>query len=123
MEEKKMTKAEYFEAIKAVVEAAGETELAEFCDAQIAQLANKAEKAKEAAAKRRAESDEIRKIVLANVTNEWATAQDIADAIGDEEISKNKVVPRLTALVNDGAIVKDTAKAENGKKVTVYKLA
>ena len=68
----KMTKAMRFEQVKAVIEASDveqKDEMIEFIDAQIAVLAAKAEKAKERAAARKAEGDELRAVVKACLTD------------------------------------------------------
>ena len=66
MAEVKMTKAMWFEEIKAVVEASDaeqKAEMVEFIDAEMARLAAKAEKAKERAAAKKVEGDELREVV------------------------------------------------------------
>lgn len=126
--EKKATKRDYFNALRVMVEnsdAVGEftaDEVLEFIDKQVAQIDAKAVKAKEQAAKKKAAGDELKANVLAQVTDEWQTADDIVAAINDEEVTRAKVIARLTQLEKDGSIVKSPAKTEDGKKRMVYKL-
>ena len=128
MDKVKVTKRQYFEALRAIVEgveAVGEysaDEVLEFIDTQVAQLDAKAEKAREKAAEKKAEGDEVRAKVLAVVTDEPQTADEITAAVGDEEISRAKVIARLTQLVNSGDIVKEPVKVDGAKKM-VYKRA
>ena len=91
---------------------------------QIRSQVAKAEKAKAARAEKKAQGDELQAKVLEVVTEEFQSAQEITDAIGDAEVTKAKVQYRLTQLFNAGTVVKDVVKNEETKaKVTVYKLA
>jgi hypothetical protein len=83
----------------------------------------KAEKAKERAAKTKAEGDELRAAVQAVLTDEYQLADAIVAQVEGEEITKSKVVARLTQLVAAEVAVKDTIKAEDGRKLVAYKLA
>lgn len=121
MEEKKMTKRDYFEAIKEIV--AENTELIEFCDKQIEQLDKKAEKAKARAAERKVEGDELRDTIENLLTEEYQIIDDVLAQLDNEEITKAKVVARLTQLVKNGLAEKAEVKTEDGKKVMAYKLA
>ena len=124
----KVTKRDYFNALRAMVEgvdAVGEysaDEVLEFIDAQVAQLDAKAAKAKEKAAEKKVEGDALREKVLSVITDEPQTVDAITVAIDDADVTKSKVVSRLTQLVKGGFIVKEEAKTESGKKMT-YKLA
>ena len=124
--EKKMTKKEYFNEIKNMVEtsnAENKNELIYFLESQIELLENRAEKAKERAAAKKAEGDELRETVKSVLTNEFQTAEAITETIGNEEVSKAKVIARLTQLVSLGEAVKEAAKTEDGKSKMTYKLA
>lgn len=117
--EKKVTKVEYFTKIAEAVAASeveNKDELVEFINGQIEKLNEAAKKA----AKRRAEKaeapDEILIAVENAITTEPKTAQQIADEIGGE-VTKAKVVARITKLGDK--VVKQVTKTENGK-VTVY---
>ena len=57
--EKKITKKMMFEEVIAMAEAAGRADIVEFAEKEIVALDKKAAKAKEAAAKKRAEADEL----------------------------------------------------------------
>lgn len=125
MADVKMTKKDWFEELKGIVEAseyAQKDEAVAFIDAQIELLDNKAEKAKVRAAAKKAETDELKAVVASLLTEELQTADVIAAKIEGEDISKQKVVSRLTALVKDGVAVKEQIKVEKDKKMA-YKLA
>jgi len=126
MAETKMTKKDWFEVIKGIVEASDNENAAgavEFIDKQMELLAAKAEKAKERAAKTKAEGDEMRAAVQAVLTEELQTIDEITAQVEGEEITKAKVTARLTQLVKAEVATKDTVKTEDGRKVTAYKLA
>ena len=121
---KKVTKKEYYVMLKEVVEnsnSENKDELVEFIEKQITLLDNKAAKAKERAAEKRAEGDELRALVEATLTDEYQTIADITEQIDNEDVTKAKVTARLTQLVKDELAVKEEAKTEDGKKVMVYR--
>lgn len=124
MVEKKITKKEYFTMVAEIVNgsnAENKAELMEFIQKQVEVLDKKAEKAKERAAEKKAEGDELRAKVQGVLTEELQTIDEIVDAIGEEDVTRNKVVARLTQLVAAEVAVKD--KVESGsKKVMGYKL-
>lgn len=125
MAEVKVTKAEKLQMIKAIVEASDAEEkvmLVETIDTILAQDANKAAKAKERAAAKKAEGDALRATVQGILTEEFQSAQAITDAIGDEEVTKAKVIARLKQLVDSGVAVKEEQKIGD-KKCMAYKLA
>ena len=129
----KVTKRERYESIKALVEAVGAVEgidtdgIVAFCDKEIATLDTRAEKAKERAAEKRAEGDELQAAVLAALTDELASRQEITDRIEGEDVTLAKVGYRLTALVKQGLAVKEeiAVTGEDGKtkKAAAYRLA
>ena len=122
--EKKVTKKEYYEMLKGVVENSNidiKDELIEFIDKQITLINNKAIKAKEKAAEKKANGDELRITVEAALTDEYQTIAGITEQIDDENVSKAKVTARLTQLVNEGLAIKEEARTEDGKKVMVYR--
>ena len=129
----KVTKRERYESIKALVEAVGAVEgidtdgIVAFCDKEIAALDTRAEKAKERAAEKRAEGDELQAAVLAALTDELASRQEITDRIEGEDVTLAKVGYRLTALVKQGLAVKEeiavTGEDGKSKKVAAYRLA
>lgn len=121
----KMTKAMWFEEIKAVVEASDyekKDEAAEFIDKQLELIASKAEKARERAAKTKAEGDELREAVRAVLTEEFQTIDDIVAQVAEEGVTKAKVTARLTQLVKAEMAEKDQIKADDGRKVMAYRL-
>ena len=129
----KVTKRERYESIKAlcdIVGDAGDIDVAgiiAFCDKEIETLDARAEKAKERAAIKRAEGDELLEIVYNALTDEFETRDAITERIGDENISVAKVTYRLTSLVKAGRAVKDetnvTGADGKNRRVSVYKLA
>lgn len=98
-------------------------DIMDYCDKVLTQIENKASKAKERAAKNKEIGDELRAEVLSHLTDEFQTTDDIAGMItGFEDITKSKVVSRLTQLVHSGEVVKEAHRI--GKRtVMCYKLA
>ncbi len=125
-ENKKLTKKDYFGIIREMVEGAtveNKEELLAFVDKQVEMLDAKADKAKARAAEKRAEGDELRATVKAVLTNEFQGIEDILPQVEGEEITKAKIIARLTQLVKAGEVEKAKAKTEDKKEITVYKLA
>lgn len=133
--EKKITKREMFEAIKAGCTTGNWTvsdvEVAEFCDNEIALLDKKAIKAKERAAEKRAAGDELTDAVRAALTDEFAVIADIAAKVAEtygEDATVARVTYRLTQLVKNGEAENGDVKiaATEGQKartIKAYKLA
>lgn len=123
--EKKITEKMILTTIKEVAEGidfgaeVSATDVIAFCDKKIAQAAAKADKAKEKRAEKAAENDELIVKVQEALTDEFQTGQDIADAL---DITKGKVVNRLSKLVADGVAVKEQIKIGDTKAMA-YKLA
>lgn len=125
-ENKKLTKKDYFGMIREMVEGAtveNKEDLLAFVDKQVEMLDAKAGKAKARAAEKRAEGDELRATVKAVLTNEFQGIEDILPQVEGEEITKAKIIARLTQLVKAGEVEKAKAKTEDKKEITVYKLA
>ena len=128
MTEKKITKKEILAAIRAQVEGTAMVGdipadvVLEFIDKTVAQIDAKAAKAKEKAAENKADGDALKAEVFALLTDEFQTADAITAALNKEDVSKSKVVARLTQLVAAGEVVKEQAKVGDTKKM-VYKLA
>lgn len=128
----KITKKMVLEAIKSAADGAdfGETVSAEdviaYVDTAIAQLNSKAAKAKERAAKNRAEGDALRTVVESVLTNELQTIDAITTAVnaveGYEDVTKSKVIARLNQLTKANAATKEQIKLEDGRKVMAYRL-
>lgn len=136
----KMTKRNVYEALVnlangtgLVYEAEGEMvvvtneALLAFAENEIEQLDKKAAKAKERAAAKKAEADELMIKVKAVLTNEFRTLPEITADIEDEEVSVAKVQYRLSQLVKAGEAEKTdiTVEGEDGKKRKVkgYKIS
>lgn len=126
----KITKRDIFNAILFAAEndglVLGETEvsmedvIAEM-EKQIASLDKKAETAKAKAAEKKAAGDELRERVFAVVGFEPMTIAEVTEALGDPEVSANKVTYRLNALAEAGLVEKGEAKVagSDGKSRTV----
>ena len=104
----KINKREMFEAIKATFET-GDCKfepavVMAFCDKEIASLDAKAAKAKERAAAKKAEADELMVQVREALTDEFQTIADIAAAVAEvnADATVSKVTYRLTKLVEAG---------------------
>lgn len=128
----KITKAMVLAAIKEIVADDVEiqvgdvsvkgTDIIAYCDATMAQIEAKADKAR-IKAKEAAAGDELRTEVLSHITDEWQTADVITALVkGFEDISKSKVVARLAQLCKNGDIIKEQIKVDNRRQMA-YKLA
>jgi hypothetical protein len=116
----KITKKEMFNTIKNAM--ADRADVVAFCDHEIELIEKKAAKAKEAAAKKRAEGDELTDVVFSLLNDEPQTIADIAGQIEGEDVTPSKVSYRLTSLVKAGKAQKTDLKieaAEGGKARTV----
>ena len=124
MEEVKVTKVEKLDMIIAIVNASDSEDkvmLVEQLETIKTQEINKAAKANERAAAKKAEGDELRAEVQAILTDEFQSAQAITDAIGKEDVTKAKVIARLKQLVDTGVAVKEEVKIGD-KKQMAYRL-
>ena len=130
----KMTKAMYFEVIRGIVETLnaeafpeGVTcdDVLDFIDRQVALLDKRAAASKERAAKKRAASDELTELIYTMIfeAEDFITADDIVEKIGDEEVTKNKVTARVSKLIKAGRVAKEQVKLEDGKKRMAYRIA
>lgn len=103
-------------------------ELIEYCEKEIEALAKKAAKAKETAAKKKAE-DPLLAIVKEALTDKPQTIAEIAVKVveNDEDATTAKITARLTKLINAGEAVRSevSTAGNDGKKRTVkaYALA
>ena len=128
--EKKITKKEYYAMLKEIVEESkdieteiSKEELLEFINKQIASINAKAEKAKEKAAEKKANGDELREVVQSVLTDEYQTIDTILSQIEGEDITKAKITARLTSLVKTGLATKtDLRNEETNKTQKAYKL-
>ena len=123
----KITKKDFYGALIELVEgmetvgAYDAKDVQEFLKKQVEQIDAKAAKAKERAAKAKAEGDELTKAVEAVITAEFQTADAITEQVDFEDVTKSKVVARLTKLVAAEKIVKEQIKTEDGRKVMAYR--
>ena len=126
MEEKKMTKKDYYMLIKDIIENDSnieeKEELIEFINKQVTQIETKAQKAKIKAEEKKNAGDELRDIVKSILTTELQTSEVITEKIGREDVTKAKVIARLTQLVKLGEAEKADVKTEEGKTVKAYKI-
>lgn len=128
--EKKITKKEYYAMLKDIVRGDSSSEmtnsqyeLIKFIDKQIEAIETKAEKAKEKAAEKKANGDELREVVQSVLTDEYQTIDAIVSQIEGEDITKAKITARLTSLVKAGLATKsDLRNEETGKTQKAYKL-
>ena len=104
--------------------------LAEFGAKKLAQLDHRNMKAKERAAAKRAEGDELTEKVYSFVNDDPQSREDITNALVQAgiETTIGKVGYRLTALVNEGKIVKEEINVPGtdggkAKRLVVYSLA
>ena len=124
--EKKMTKKDYYEMLKTTVEGVeveNKEDLLTFIDRELELIENKSVKAKERAAEKRAEGDELRAAVKSILTTENQTIDEIFGQIEGEDLTRAKIVARLTQLVKTGEAKKEEVKSEDGKRIMVYALA
>lgn len=119
----KMTKKEMYGFIAEAM--SDNAEVVEFCENEIALLEKKAAKAKEAAAKKKAEGDELTDAVYAALSaDEFEPIADIAAKIDGPDVTVSKVTYRLTQLVKNGKAEKSEIAVEaDGKtrKIMGYK--
>ena len=104
------------------------SDLVDFCTNEIALLDKKAAKAKETAAKKKAESDELTDTIAALLTDEYQTIADITAQIDDEDVTVHKTSYRLTQLAKSGVAVKSEVSipgtnGQKARKVVAYALA
>lgn len=126
MEEKRLTKKDLYGMVKDIVvdsDCEDKDALIEFIDKQVEILDNKAVKAKERAAEKRAAGDELRGTIKGLLTSDFQTADEITSAIDDEDVTKAKVIARLGQLVKNGEAEKTDVKTESGRTVKAYRLA
>lgn len=124
-ETKNITKKMVLEAIKAAADGMdfGDVVTAEdviaYADTTIAQLDAKAAKAQERAAKTKAEGDELRAVVESVLSAELQGVDAITAQVntieGYEEITKSKVVARLTQLAKMDVVRKEQIKVGDRK--------
>lgn len=127
--ENKITKRDMFVAIRTLAEAGSihiadvcenitDDMIIEFCDNEVELLDKKASKAKERAATKKAEGDELTETVYQAMTEEFEPIADITARINDENVSVAKVQYRLRKLAEAGKVEKTelTIPATEGGK-------
>lgn len=122
MAEIKITKRDIFNR---VIERCGDdTEIVECMENEIALLDKKQVKAKERAAAKRAEGDELQAAVLSTLTTEPQTREEILAHFenADGELTVAKIQPKLNNLVEAGKASKTKVKTEDGKTKTAWTL-
>ena len=127
--DKKVTKKEYFNALKKMV---AEVEMVDtykaedviaFIDKQIELIDNKAAGAKKKAAKQKEAGDALRDAIEVVLTEEYQTIDTIVEQVDIEGVTKSKVTARLTQLVAADVAEKAQVKEEGtNRKVMAYKL-
>lgn len=126
--EKKITKKQVFEALIEVVTGMDkvgniDTEtVITTLETAVAQIEAKAAKAKEKAAEKKTAGDALRAEIEALLTDEFQTADAITEQITAEDVTKSKVVSRLSQLVAAGVAVKEQVKVDD-RKLMAYKVA
>ena len=126
--EKKVSKREMFEEIKALVgniEGYDKAdEVIAFVDKEIEAIDKKNEKARERNAKKKEASDELRAEIKALLTDEFQTGEEITAKIQEthEDVSKAKVTARLSQLVRSEDAVKTTVKVDK-RRIMAYAVA
>ena len=126
MEEKRLTKKDYYALIKEVLEASdveAKSELLAFVEKQVEMIENEAEKAKARAAEKKIAGDELKEAVKSVLTNEFQTADAITSQVDGEEVTRAKVISRLGQLVKNGEAEKTDVKTEDNRTVKAYKIA
>lgn len=119
--ENTMTKAQMYEFI---AETCADNEvIVDFCEKNLAALAKQAERSKARAAAKRAASEPLTSEVYSVLTEEPATCEAIYAAVAEitevEEISKSKVIARLSKLCKQGEAIRSEVVV-NGKKKAAY---
>ena len=121
----KMTKIDCFEQLAGIVEASdveNKEDILKFIQSSIETLENRKRAAQERAEKKKNEPDELADAVKEVLSEELQTADDIAAQIEGEDVTKQKVVARLTQLVKAGEAVKSEVTIDGNKRMA-YALA
>ena len=125
--EKKVTKRDNFNEIITVLDNSGRSDLADVIKHEIELLDNKSAKAKAAAAKKKAEGDDLTNAVAAALSDDYCTIADITEKVVFEgEVTIGKVQYRLNQLVANGKAAKDqivVGEGDSKRKLMGYKIA
>lgn len=116
----KMDKFDMIEEILTGIDTEDAKMLVEFVQGEKAALARKAAKAKEKAAEKKTEIDELGEVVLGVLNAEPKTRDEIFELVEFEDASLAKVGARLTRLVELNKVQKSEVKGvtASGKKTT-----
>ena len=118
MANEKITKAQVLDMILEAM--ADNSDVVDYCNKEKEALANKAAKAKERAAEKKAAGDELRAVIetILKEATEPMTREMVLDCIEDPEgeLSVAKVGNRITQLVNLGLVSKTSIKVEEDGK-------
>lgn len=122
----KITKREMYEAIAKAMET-GECKYApdvviEFCENEIALLDKKAAKAKERAATKKAEADELMEVVAEALSEDFEPIAEIASRIQGDDVTVAKVQYRLRKLAEAGRAEKNEITIPGGEGVKARKV-
>ena len=114
-------------AIEGGVQVISGDELKAFAENEIALLDKKAVKAKERAAAKKTEADELTETVFGAMTEEFESIATIAARIDGEDVSAAKVAYRLRKLVEAGRAEKGELTIPGGegakaRKVVAYRI-
>ena len=116
----KMTKKEMFNLIAELC--ADNADVVAFCASEVEKLDAKAAKAKERAAQKRKEGDELYNAVVSVLTSTPQTRDAVFAQLEGEDLTVAKVGARLSAAVKNGDAVKSTEKVD-GKSKVMYAIA
>jgi len=124
--EKKITKAEMFNAFKELVATSVDideetkTTYNEFLDKELASLEKRKESAQKRAAAKKEESDALTEEILRVVEGsmeDFLIVDDIVERLDNPEVTRNKVTARLGKLVTAGKVAKDVVKVGGARKM------
>ena len=120
----KPKKKDLYEKLRIMVEradVANKTELLNFIDHEIELIVGKAERAK-LRIQEWNEEEEVKTLVEMALTDNYQTIDDIMYQIDREDVSRQKVVAKLTQLVDEGLAIKARGKAfDEHRSFSVYK--
>ena len=108
-------------------EAISDSAVAEFCENEIALLDKKAAKAKERAATKKAEADELMEVVAEALSEDFEPIAEIAGRIQGDDVTVAKVTYRLRTLVENGTARKEQITVAGGegqkaRKIMAYRI-
>lgn len=128
----KRTKKEWFNILRELAiesDRFDKKDLVKFIDRQLELLQEKVEKEKIRVSKKRVKTEDVLKDRVFNaITDYYQSLEEIylevlianADI---EDLSKEKIVPRLTKLIQEGLVEKTKARdVETNKRIVVYRL-